>query len=753
MLDNPERKLIVVIPQCIMSKGFVKSVILELPDQRTVNWQIGNNLCAHSAHKVEQLRRFMLSPAKKTMAERVVITTNMGFIAAYEGLAPDQLAKAFQNTTLIFDEAHHIQASDESFNLLGGAVKQLLSDNDPSVRMLLSTAFFFRGDHLPIIPDNHVERFVRHHVPFDQHWAALEHLESYQYDFVAFKGTVWAELESLLTQSQEPTIIYCPANGHRLHLGQDKSQFLERVNSLVKQHYRDAVTWRPACEGPNGSRVILDLADPSDRAEKVQFAIEHGDRIAAIIAVGMFKEGADWVQASRVIDLVPSGSDQDRNQRFGRLIRDYPGKKHVSYFSFFPHITDGDQGKQREQLTKLFAHFHASLVLENALSPLRIPVEKHAYVQGRECEEHRENFLGDYDFQKQAAIIRDCCEQLISLATDKAEDGEGVSSEEARQAIRKVLIEQHGIASHLDELAKQIALVLRRRKKVDLPYEDLVRAGFDKVWSMDALDGFVLFSGGVGGPSTFREIRQTIETAFEQQWMEMYRSIRKLPYAPNSQASSYWWCTHNRVLHKQGRLSAEKIKLLESLPWWSWTEAFADRWMKQYDRVRLLTECPQSGTGAYTWMRCQRRLYESGRLPRERVILCELIPWWSWTSNEGNWQRMYDAIALLPGPPRTRTKEYDWIKHQRNMYTKGRLPAGRITLLQKIRWWCWNTLIDTRWDERWSKLRVLDLRRPVRVPSITGLENNESDERPVLWSRNALRNVKKSRGGRGSDLR
>lgn len=717
LLDNPERKAIVVIPQCIISKGFVTSLDLELPDGRALEWRIRNNLCVRADQKVEQLRRFILSPAGRSLAERVVVTTNMGFVAAYQTLEADQLVRAFQDTTLILDEAHHIQASDESFNLLGGAVNVLLSANDPSVRMVLSTAYFFRGDRLPIIPESHLQSFVRHHVPFDEHWAQLRYLESYRYDFVAFKGTVWSELESLLRHSQEPTIIYCPPNGHKLHLGKNKDRFVRRVISQVKKHYPDTVVWQPNVEDFKGKRVILDLVDRECRAEKVQFAMRHGDQIAAIITVGMFKEGADWVQASRAIDLVPTGSDQDRNQRFGRLIRDFPGKSCASYFSFFPHITDEGKGKQREQLTKLFAHFHASLVLENALNPLRIPVEKPADAQGREGGGQPENFLGNYDSQKQEAIIRDSCEQLISLAADKAAMGQAVSPEDARQAIRKVLEEQHGITEHQDELAKQIMLVLRRRQNANLPSEELVRAGFDKVWSMETLEGLVLFSGGIGGPSTFREIRQTIDTVFERQWMEMLGKVRLMPFAPDSQSTSYWWCTHNKVLFKQGRLSPDKIQLLESVPWWSWSEAFADRWMKQHEGIRLLPKCPQSGTPEYDWIRSQRRLYEGGKLPRERIILCEAIPWWSWASNEGNWRAMYDEIAVLPEPPNARTREYDWVKHQRNMYAKGRLAADRIELLQQIRWWSWNTSTDSRWEEHWEEIKELPA-----PPSSTGPE-------------------------------
>ena len=115
---------------------------------------------------------------------------------------------------------------------------------------------------------------------------------------------------------------------------------------------------------------------------------------------------------------------------------------------------------------------------------------------------------------------------------------------------------------------------MRRRKDVHLPTADLVRAGFDKVWSSDCLEGVVLFSGGIGGPTTLREIRQAIAGVFEARWQQMYDEVASLSGPPNGQSVAYYWCTHNKVLHSQAMLPADKVRRLEGISWWSWQDGF-----------------------------------------------------------------------------------------------------------------------------------------------------------------------------------
>lgn len=213
LLADPARKIVICIPQTIIAKGFINKAQIELPNEKLLTWNVRHNLCSDAmvGEKIEFLADFLASPpAGESLESRVVICTHVGLTAAFARLRQDEFQQAIRDTTFFVDESHHLQASDESSNELGAVISSVLDSGEPTVRMLLATAFFFRGDKLPILDEEHLDRFERHVVPFDTYWKSLRYIESYKYDFVTYKGTVWRPLEKLLASSQEPTICIAP---------------------------------------------------------------------------------------------------------------------------------------------------------------------------------------------------------------------------------------------------------------------------------------------------------------------------------------------------------------------------------------------------------------------------------------------------------------------------------------------------------------------------------------------------------------
>lgn len=444
-----------------------------------------------------------------------------------------------------------------------------------------------------------------------------------------------------------------------------------------------------------------------DRTEKIQYAMTHGDNIDVILTVGLFREGADWIQAQRVIDLIPTGSDQDRNQRFGRIIRDYPGKNFVSYFSFFPVVTDGSVDDQRKYLSKIYAHFHASLILENALTPIKMPQyyndnHRAGGNQGRPID-----LLGRYNQDKQESILSDSCDALITLTADCLAENRKPSSDEARDTIISIL-QEHGVNEDVEQTAKQIVLLIRRRSNINLDVDELIKCGFDKIWADDTLEGLRLFSAGFGGPSYFAELRKIVSDIFESKWLENFNKIKELPECPSQGSRAYWWITNNKSLHRDGKLSEKRVTLLETISWWSWCHTYDDRWQEYFEELIQYEEYPSKlPKQLENWTGKQRLNYKDGKLAQDRIQLLESINWWKWEPDR--WQRNYEMVSqLIEKPTNIKSNRLaNWVYNQKVAKRNNKLIPEQIQKLESIRWWTWG---EDDWQQKYELMKTFDKR-------------------------------------------
>ena len=114
------------------------------------------------------------------------------------------------------------------------------------------------------------------------------------------------------------------------------------------------------------------------------------------------------------------------------------------------------------------------------------------------------------------------------------------------------------------------------------------------------------------------------------------------------------------------------------------------------------------------WIIGQRRDYHKGKLSAERISKLESLPGWAWAPGEKNWPRDYKrALKALEGLSMRSIRQTHilpdgfrlgrWINHQRMDRRLGTLSEEQIRLLERIPGWTWNTL-DTKWDEAYAML-------------------------------------------------
>jgi superfamily II DNA or RNA helicase len=174
LLSNPKLKVLITVPQRIVGDGFSRKLTIELPDSTTAAWH-PTDLCEKMPTKTLRLTKWLATPGED-LANRVVVTTHAALVAAFARI--EDPARAFYETIVIIDEGHHIQTGDtdyEGYNRLSAVIKPLIT---LGVCVWLVTAFFFRGDKLPILEESQLCKFKRLFIPFDEHLAELIHIRS-----------------------------------------------------------------------------------------------------------------------------------------------------------------------------------------------------------------------------------------------------------------------------------------------------------------------------------------------------------------------------------------------------------------------------------------------------------------------------------------------------------------------------------------------------------------------------------------------
>jgi hypothetical protein len=190
----------------------------------------------------------------------------------------------------------------------------------------------------------------------------------------------------------------------------------------------------------------------------------------------------------------------------------------VAYYSFLPCVITETEEERRTTCSKLFNHFHARLVLNHALRPIRVPVQARV-PSGRSNgqawgADGRLDLLGLFSEQRQQAVHEAVTDALLGLASYRERTGQSVDWEEASEAILDVLREERcgPVVGHenLPSLRDQIALLWRRRRTPDADLANLIGADWDKVWAADFLEPLRLFTAGACGVETFEELRQVL---------------------------------------------------------------------------------------------------------------------------------------------------------------------------------------------------------------------------------------------------
>jgi len=201
---------------------------------------------------------------------------------------------------------------------------------------------------------------------------------------------------------------------------------------------------------------------------------------------------------------------------------------------------------------------------------------------------------------------------------------------------------------------------------------------------------------------------------FEEQWDKGFFCLKKyieeFNHAKVPQHLIYdnyplgqWVAVQRRV---ETKLNSEKIKLLESLPKWSWN-TFEDKWnigfeyLKKYAEKYGDTKVPKhfkyDDFKLGVWVDIQRRSKSKEKINLERMKLLESLPQWSWNVLEDQWKEGFeylkkyvDEYGYANVPQKSKYDNYSlgqWVAVQRR--TETNLTVEKIKLLENLPQWSW----------------------------------------------------------------
>jgi len=312
--------------------------------------------------KVKAVGQFLASE------DRILVCTHATFRFAVDELG----VEAFDDCLIAVDEFHHVSANPD--NRLGAQLSQFIARD--KVHLVAMTGSYFRGDAEAVLAPTDEARFVSVTYTYYEQLNGYEHLKSLDIGYFFYSGPYLDAIIKVLDPSKK-TIVHIPNVNSRESTKIGKVREAEEImDALGEWKGTDPVTGFQLIEQSNGQtlkiadlvdddpvkrdRVISALKDPAHRNDR--------DHVDIIIALGMAKEGFDWIWCEHALTVGYRSSLTEIIQIIGRATRDAPGKTSASFTNLIAE-PDASQEIVTEAVNDTLKAIAASLLMEQVLAP------------------------------------------------------------------------------------------------------------------------------------------------------------------------------------------------------------------------------------------------------------------------------------------------------------------------------------------------------------------------------------------------
>ena len=359
------KQAIIVVPEKTIGSSFADEPLSKFGFwgdwQVQPNWNLCNAPGADNGGKVNSVGAFLRSD------DTVLVCTHATFRFAVDKFG----VEAFDDRLIAVDEFHHVSANPD--NKLGQHLGQFIARD--KVHIVAMTGSYFRGDAEAVLAPQDESKFDSVTYTYYEQLNGYEYLKQLDIGYFFYSGAYADDILAVLDPA-EKTIIHIP-NVNSRESTKDKIREVEHIiEALGDWEGTDSATGFQLIKTADGRTLrIADLVDDDPgKRDKVAAALKdpahknNRDHVDIIIALGMAKEGFDWIWCEHALTVGYRASLTEIVQIIGRATRDAPGKSRARFTNLIAE-PDAAESAVTEAVNDTLKAIAASLLMEQVLAP------------------------------------------------------------------------------------------------------------------------------------------------------------------------------------------------------------------------------------------------------------------------------------------------------------------------------------------------------------------------------------------------
>jgi len=364
------KQAIVVVPERSIGSSFADEPLTQFGFywdwQVAPQWNLCNAPGADDAKvaksKVDAVRKFLSSD------DKVLVCTHATFRFAVDELG----IQSFDDRLIAIDEFHHVSSNPDS--ILGSQLTALIARDKAHV--VAMTGSYFRGDSEAVLSPGDESKFETVTYTYYEQLNGYTWLKSLDLGYFFYTGPYVDAIHKVLDSTLK-TIVHIPNVNARESLKDKQREVEEIMHGLGEWKGVDPTTGFHLIETPESRTLkVADLVDDSDASQRTKVLSSLKDpahknnrsHIDIIVALGMAKEGFDWIWCEHALTVGYRSSLTEIVQIIGRATRDAQGKTSARFTNLIAEPA-ADQSLVTEAVNDMLKAISASLLMEQVLAP------------------------------------------------------------------------------------------------------------------------------------------------------------------------------------------------------------------------------------------------------------------------------------------------------------------------------------------------------------------------------------------------